>query len=224
MTPPHLGHLEKEFSSLQTIIVVHGTFAAGETWWRPGGDFCRQLDAALAARGTATKCWRDAATRRYFSWSGDNSETARRIAGRHFAHYLREVAVDPAISQIHIVAHSHGGNVVYRALYELQSFGDTHTSRRIGEIVFLGVPWLQFDEYKFAKGLYGLLSDDLTPAPENKQGLFAGLSSFLRKKSVGVSILVVLCLALGIAQILLGRWLIDHDIIPDAFWSFLLTT
>ena len=41
----------------EPIIIVHGTSAAEATWWQPGSDFCKKLDAALANHGSVARCW-----------------------------------------------------------------------------------------------------------------------------------------------------------------------
>ncbi len=57
-------------TSKETVIIVHGTFAAPyegpedqpvagrpKKWYEPGSDFCQRLDEMLAAKGSQARCW-----------------------------------------------------------------------------------------------------------------------------------------------------------------------
>jgi hypothetical protein len=136
-----------------TVIVVHGTFAAPkdvaldqprgdaniQEWYRPNGSFCRLLDDCLAKLGVPMRTWKhlDEGHEQFFFWSGDNSWQARAHAAEQLANYIRRLAARGWRS--HIVAHSHGGNVVVEALMRL---GWLNGSRelRLGNICFLGTP------------------------------------------------------------------------------------
>ena len=124
----------------ETVIIVHGTFAAPydgpedpatserpKKWYEPGSDFCRQLDEMLAAKGSSARCWahldecgeeaKQRAARRtgYFCWSGQNAWIDRSAAAKAFMAELKFLIKEKGWT-CHVVAHSHGGNVVLEAL------------------------------------------------------------------------------------------------------------
>ncbi|MGV2340800.1 MAG UNVERIFIED_CONTAM: hypothetical protein LVR18_44725 [Planctomycetaceae bacterium] len=53
-----------------------------------------------------------------FHWSGENSERCRRKAGRRLHEHLDRVArqCEKRNQKLHVVAHSHGGSVLFEAL------------------------------------------------------------------------------------------------------------
>ncbi len=99
-----------------TIITVHGTFAhasptsdGAKPWWQPDSPFLADLDTLV--KGEA-----DAATIRPFRWSGDNSERARRTAGRELFKELE--GLERSGEAYCLIGHSHGGSVIAAALLE----------------------------------------------------------------------------------------------------------
>lgn len=131
---------------LEPVILVHGTFAnrahdGALDWWRPGSDYARQLDAALQAAGSAARCWAqlDPAGHSPFAWTGANTEGARRDAGRALAEQLSRLEADPSVARYHLVAHSHGGNVVTHALRDMAA-----APAKLGTVVTMGTPALSF--------------------------------------------------------------------------------
>lgn len=105
----------------EAVLLIHGTYAAsrhdsaaqaeaaGEEaqWWQAGSDYCRRL-----AEGSERL--RAHEPGEVFHWSGENSERARReSAERLRAHLLR---FEEAGRPYHVIAHSHGGSVLWRAL------------------------------------------------------------------------------------------------------------
>lgn len=145
----------------EVVLVVHGSFANpsrdstfyGRTpeWWEPSGSFSKALDAALERRGAKARCgvpfesrlediWRrQEAGSVWRGWSGENSEVDRRRGAYELANHIRFLQRHPDVSRIHIVAHSHGGNVARRALRYLND-----PLRKIGTVVCLGTPFLHF--------------------------------------------------------------------------------
>src|SRR5215510_13269461 len=127
-----------------SIILVHGTWGRGffpkrrqvsllspnKRWWfEEGSQFRTALDAALKS---ASLDW----PIRAFLWSGSNSVHARDRAARDLSKQLREDLKDPNATAV-IIAHSHGGNVVLRALQHLDSMAG-----RI-RVVTLATPFLR---------------------------------------------------------------------------------
>jgi hypothetical protein len=144
----------------ETVLVIHGTFAnaggpAGDLatlpWWR--GDFCRRLDALLASQGSGARCWahrmiEKPSSSRFgggfyepFAWTGDNSEFARRTAAVALANELQTLEQDSEIRRYHIVAHSHGGNVLRQAVWLMPE-----RPKKIAAVAYLGTPFLHFSE------------------------------------------------------------------------------
>ncbi|MFM0397268.1 lipase family protein [Paraburkholderia phytofirmans] len=88
------------------ITLVHGTFARGSKWTKPGS----KIRARIAAEIGGTVHFK------VFKWSGFNTFSARRQAAHRLANELDESAnAWRSASQI-IVSHSHGGNVALKAL------------------------------------------------------------------------------------------------------------
>jgi DNA-binding response OmpR family regulator len=154
---------------VETIVVVHGTYPDRSSdplkpsWWQPRSDFCRVLDAALAKRDLRMRAWKhigmvggqqltplnelrilDRVTTRpseVFSWSGMNSELDRRTAAFELVRYIAELEANPAVRTYHLVAHSHGGNVIRRAFRDIR-----FPIRKAGYAVFLGTPLFTFKD------------------------------------------------------------------------------
>jgi hypothetical protein len=131
----------------ETVVVVHGTFAAPKIddppqWWQQDSEsdpnhFTARLDAALAERGSPARCWahyRENAP--IFHWSGDNDWVERAKASSAFREYLFDLQKKGWLC--HVIAHSHGGNVVLDGLSNMP--GQTCVSH--GKIVTLGTPFL----------------------------------------------------------------------------------
>lgn len=95
------------------IVTVHGTNAGrpeddGDRWWQKGSAFQKRLsELVTSADGSSLEF-------RPFHWSGRNSETDRREAGRQLARKLREIEKEGR--PYHVIGHSHGGSVAYLAL------------------------------------------------------------------------------------------------------------
>ena len=109
-------------------------------WWQPGSDFCHKLDSFLSQQGSPARCWANISSpANLFAWTGDNLETERRIGGDRLAKEITNLEASHDISRYHIVAHSHGGNVVLHALRSLPV-----DPKNLGAVIFLGTPVLCF--------------------------------------------------------------------------------
>ena len=102
-------------TSTDIIYVVHGSNAhtwwrrlanRGYPWWRRWSLFC-----CAVRRGFAGDC-----EIREFRWSGNNTHQARLDAGAELA---RAIAKEDPERRIHIIGHSHGGNVALVAVNQL---------------------------------------------------------------------------------------------------------
>ena len=108
-------------SSTHTSLLVHGTWAANEQWWKPGGDFHSYL---------LNRCRPDLyANADAFSWSGGYSEDARALAATELQAWL--AAPGHTIQNPYLLTHSHGGSVVMLA---------TQNGLNIGPLVLLSCP------------------------------------------------------------------------------------
>jgi hypothetical protein len=169
-TPPEEGITLKE-----TVIVVHGTFdgpVAGTTkWWQSGGSFCESLDAEFKTLGFPARCWAhcEGGQHSEFSWDGRNNWRSRYEAAIRLNEHTEVLRKDGW--RCHLVAHSHGGNVVIRALHQeiakyllnrlnnLADYGISLSDYRyddtwfrikgLGEIVCLGTPFIDMPQFDF---------------------------------------------------------------------------
>lgn len=133
----------------ETIIIVHGTWAAPKPdrlqWYQPNkeakrGGFIENLDLALQERGSSARCWAHCSDQDpMFHWSGDNSWIARASAASALAHYIVKLRGDGW--NCHIIAHSHGGNVVLDALGQLATPANLAWPSS-SKIITLGTPYM----------------------------------------------------------------------------------
>lgn len=133
------------------IVTIHGTgdtAAAedGDKWWQRGSAFAQQLVAAAKAQGVEADIVP-------FVWCGSNSAVARERAALALVKFLgEESARRPAV---HVVAHSHGGNVandavtrmglpeVVRAASPVLRLIMRRQSARIASVTTVGTPFFR---------------------------------------------------------------------------------
>ena len=130
-------------------VVIHGTWAKDERWWRLGdanrdeATFADNLECALSSHGMAGTVWRiggdHAVSEDSFKWTGRNRHRDRRCASRQVSSNLdllakRSGSTDAEPLVVNFVAHSHGGNVVLDTLTRLSD------RVRVGRVVLLGTP------------------------------------------------------------------------------------
>jgi alpha-beta hydrolase superfamily lysophospholipase len=134
---------QMEEAAKETVIIVHGTFAAPELgasrWYQPTEPFIAKLNDALQKRGSAARCWAHCSQGdQGFHWSGENSWVARTQAAAKLRSYVLNLRNEGWCC--HIVAHSHGGNVVLEALPQITTALPFTAS--LGKIVTLGTPFM----------------------------------------------------------------------------------
>lgn len=105
-------------SGTAMIIIIHGTWARSESWWRNGGGFWNHVKSLRSDLYGGSDA---------FFWSGGNSDTARRTG----ADDLYKWAQARPVENLDIIAHSHGGNVSLLAA----EFG-----LKIRKLILLGTP------------------------------------------------------------------------------------
>ncbi len=106
------------------VIVVHGTFNAPSAgiikWYQPKStdelQFCNQLEARLEQFGLGGAVWRSVNFEPPFFWSGLNTHTARVEAAKKLAISFDNIKNHDKNARIHVVAHSHGGSVLLKAV------------------------------------------------------------------------------------------------------------
>ncbi len=144
-------------------LIIHGAFAAQKAWWRLGGkrSFAGRLEKQLAKRGIKGTVWKPALEHglKYddFSWSGANTDRARRQGARKLARSLEKLAGKSGATlakplRVNIIAHSHGGNVALECLRHLSPLV---SFRRL---ILLGTPLVSYrPAFRPVRFLLGLL-------------------------------------------------------------------
>jgi hypothetical protein len=131
------------------VILVHGTFAApkqGVNQWYELADsdgFASKLHNRLRQGPLGDAVLKGSAQR--FFWSGENLHDARLEGARKLCSLLLNISRENPSARIHLVGHSHGGNVILGAI---RSFITLHVEkgrvpRTLGRVVFLGTPFYQ---------------------------------------------------------------------------------
>ena len=137
----------------ETIIIVHGTWAAPEPgkckWYQPNelpnvAPFVAKLEAALAERGSPARCWAHCSDGRedkteFTCWSGQNAWIDRAQAATQLANSIDRLEAEGW--RVHIVAHSHGGNVALEALPQMKG-GTGSVADFSGTLTTLGTPFI----------------------------------------------------------------------------------
>lgn len=113
------------------VLIVHGTFNSpvkgqGPLWYQPGGAFAKKLQQELEQanpefKGAVWRGWpsgtEQAEDKPLFThWSGANTHPARVEAGEKLGQTILEIVRKDSQARIHLIGHSHGGNVVLKAL------------------------------------------------------------------------------------------------------------
>lgn len=93
------------------VIIVPGTWAAQEIWHTPTGDFFKEVQHAALDLNMQVIT---------YNWSGKLSYDARIQAAYGLVTLMHRYPQD---TQFTIIAHSHGGNVVYEASQQLYTQG-----------------------------------------------------------------------------------------------------
>ncbi|HZF31069.1 MAG TPA: hypothetical protein VE907_18285 [Gammaproteobacteria bacterium] len=98
------------------VFLVHGTWGRSETAWYHSSSaptsFQAKLKAALARKGIRP----EDVVFVPFEWKGENTHADRLEAAASLASKLVEQRTQDADTRFHFVAHSHGGNVVLKAI------------------------------------------------------------------------------------------------------------
>lgn len=117
----------------ECVVFVHGTFGRQSTWSMSGSEAVAAIEGQLAP-------YMDVAR---FEWSGRNNQSARRRASVDLARLIRSPPLR-SFKALHLIGHSHGGNVASRAGYLSAS--------RVASISNLATPYLRL-QYRDADSI-----------------------------------------------------------------------
>jgi hypothetical protein len=131
-----LGTVER--TPTEMVIMIHGTAAGvpdkvNPRWWQSESRFARSLQTDIGPERSLSEPFR---------WGeyGPNSEVARRLGGEKLLKWLRRL--EATGSCYHLVAHSHGGSVVWHAL--VQSAQEGRRLAGLQSWTTVGTPFLEF--------------------------------------------------------------------------------
>ena len=113
------------------VVLVHGTWGRGVLFKKPIADWC---EPSSSCAETIRSALGQETVIKPFAWSGANSPIARLEAARALEAKLTELRAEHPLAALHIVTHSHGGNV---ALYATKNI-----SGEITTFTFFSVPFL----------------------------------------------------------------------------------
>jgi hypothetical protein len=121
------------------VVTVHGTNDTatelhGEKWFQRGSRFSEALTSRLAARGIQSEIVP-------FLWSGANSASEREKGAEKLAATIKRMA--PRYAGVHVVGHSHGGNVANDAALLLRwGRRKQRAKEAIASLTTIGTPFL----------------------------------------------------------------------------------
>ena len=117
--------------------LVHGTWSQKAAWHKEQGGFFKTV------KNWANKKYIEpqSVSIKSFEWSGALSHKSRIKAGEQLAHTIKNLPVDTVI---HIIAHSHGANVVFTAS---QILAEEKSKHHIESCFLLGAP-IKIERYK----------------------------------------------------------------------------
>lgn len=128
-----MAGLNKQTSAEDVVILIHGTFAKKTAIWvRDDSTLAKAITSQLPIHRIKA-----------FRWSGRNTHGARISAGEELAGLIDRWATDlPSGAGVHLIGHSHGGNV---ALY---AQAICRHKEKIKSIACLGTPFLHIDAHR----------------------------------------------------------------------------
>jgi hypothetical protein len=140
------------------VITVHGTNDSApqldghEKWWQTNSSFCLALTAALHENSLEAKIIP-------FIWTGKNNVSDREQAAADLASAIRATA--KTHGAVHIIAHSHGGNVANDAAILLR-WGRRKRDDPIAGLTTVGTPFLSYPVSAFQRaGAYAFFGISL---------------------------------------------------------------
>lgn len=121
------------------VVTVHGTgdtaaAAAGEKWFQQGSSFTERVKQRLGAAGVPAEIVPHL-------WTGANSARDRELGADALAKTIKKCA--QLYAGVHVIGHSHGGNVANDAAI-LSKWGRRRNKERIQSLISVGTPF--FDQ------------------------------------------------------------------------------
>jgi hypothetical protein len=105
------------------VFLIHGTFSSNAKWIDHESIFAKQIQERIPGISV-----------RPFRWSGKNSHAERLLAADELAKEIKKAAISNK-SYVHLIAHSHGGNVA------LLATRDEDVNAAVASISFMGTPF-----------------------------------------------------------------------------------
>ena len=135
-------------------ILVHGTWGRGLIFRAEVAPWCRE---GSGVRDVVSIALNDRVAHRVkfvpFNWSGLNTHAARLDASERLRACVSNLADSYPWAQIHLVAHSHGGNIVFYALRDSDTLG------AIASIACFSTPFLHVRARPLGGSLAGQIRD-----------------------------------------------------------------
>lgn len=128
------------------LIAIHGTFAGspdntGKHWWQRRSPFMTRLQEGLEPKLGSTRVLP-------FHWTGANSEFDRIVCGRRLAAVMRHL--EKKKRPYHVLAHSHGGNLVVEAISRFTRVG--RKQKQLSSVTTFGTPYFRRHLKPMSKG------------------------------------------------------------------------
>jgi hypothetical protein len=122
------------------VVTIHGTgdtapSLRGEKWFQQGATFTERLKARLKQHGLEADILPHL-------WSGANSALERERGADKLADYIRR-ADKTYRGRLHLVGHSHGGNVANEAIDALRWGRRMRKNERIASVTTVGTPFFK---------------------------------------------------------------------------------
>lgn len=108
------------------VYLVHGTFSPNAEWIEPNSPLAVRIKESLPQNSAVHK----------FVWDGRNSFRSRREAANHLSDQINNFLDTYASGKVHIVAHSHGGNIALLAVQQIVQ------NDRIASLCTIGTPFI----------------------------------------------------------------------------------
>jgi hypothetical protein len=224
----------------ETVIIVHGTWAAPSwagspadspllsshepnappKWYEIVGDhatessFVVKLDEALRLRGSHARCWAHCNDRKkIFHWSGENNWAKRTEAAYNLRDYVYKLWEEGW--RCHLVAHSHGGNIVVEAFS--RDPGLSGAAGFPGKIVTVGTPFIDTASPMMRRGkaIRDNVTDVINRAGQLTIAIFLAAALELTFDYFGVNIRDILN---ELRQFSEALWSIAHFIVFVCLW------
>ncbi len=105
-------------------MIVHGTWARGNSWWQPGGDFHTYVSTQVPTTKYSAPLYSQPDR---FEWSGGWSDAARAVGAQDLVAWVQ----NHTLNDLDLFTHSHGGSISMLA---------SHQGIDIGKLILLSCP------------------------------------------------------------------------------------